>query len=47
MNLRGFYKATGICALIYAAVSLLSYGLWVSASGFLAVLPHHLRRTAS
>jgi hypothetical protein len=37
MNLRGFYKATGICALLYAAVSLLSYGLWVSASGFLAV----------
>jgi hypothetical protein len=23
MNLRGFYKATGVCALIYAAVSLL------------------------
>ena len=37
MNLRGFYKATGVCALIYAAGSLLSYALWVSASGFLAV----------
>ena len=37
MNLRGFYKATGVCALIYAAASLLSYALWVSASGFLAV----------
>ena len=37
MNLRGFYKATGVCALVYAAVSLLSYALWVSASGFLAV----------
>src|SRR5262245_15515198 len=36
MNLRGFYKATGVCALIYAATSLLSYVLWISASGFLA-----------
>ena len=36
MNLRGFYKATGVCALIYAAASLLSYALWISASGFLA-----------
>jgi len=36
MNLRGFYKATGVCALIYAAVSLLSYALWISASGFVA-----------
>jgi len=36
MNHRGFYKATGVCALIYAAASLLSYALWISASGFLA-----------
>ncbi|HEU0004855.1 MAG TPA: hypothetical protein VFS12_02585 [Terriglobia bacterium] len=37
MDLRRFYKATGVCALIYAAASLLSYGVWISASGFLAV----------
>jgi hypothetical protein len=36
MNHRGFYKATGVCALIYAAASLLSYAVWISASGFLA-----------
>jgi hypothetical protein len=36
MKLRGFYKATGVCALIYAAFSLLSYALWISASGFVA-----------
>lgn len=36
MNLRRFYKATGVCALIYAVASLLSYALWVSASGFIA-----------
>ena len=37
MNLRRFYKATGVCALIYAAASLLSYALWISTSGFVAV----------
>ena len=36
MNLRRFYKATGVCALIYAAASLLSYAVWISASGFIA-----------
>ena len=33
----GSTKQRVVCALIYAAASLLSYALWVSASGFLAV----------
>ncbi len=36
MNFRGLFKWAGVCAIGFAAVGLVSYGIWLATNGFMA-----------
>jgi hypothetical protein len=37
MNFRGLFRGAGVCAVSFAAISLVGYGIWVATNGLAAV----------